>query len=421
MHLGIIADDFTGGTDIAGFIVQNGLSVTQYIGVPGSPLSGTPPDAAVISLKSRSCPAETAVRDSLAALGWLQEQGYRHFFFKYCSTFDSTDQGNIGPVTDALLGALTSDMTVVEPALPVNGRTVYMGYLFVNGVLLNESGMRHHPVTPMLDASIVRLMERQSGGKAACMPFAVVEAGSAAIRGHMRELREKGIRYVVPDALKDEHLIALGEAVADLPLLTGGSGLGMGIALHLRNRHGLDGRSGTQAGRPPGGRCVILAGSASTMTNAQVERYRDKAPAKKIDARRCVADSAGYAAEVGGWIASLASGMNAPLVYSTSGPEELAAVQREYGAEVSGAAVERFFADLAVLLRRAGVDHYIIAGGETSGSVVKALGITAFHIGPQIAPGVPWVRAVDAPVSLALKSGNFGDEHFFSVAQDSLR
>jgi len=417
MHLGVIADDFTGGTDIAGFLVQNGLSVTQYIGVPES-LAAKQTDAAVISLKSRSCPAEQATRDSLAALAWLKAQGCEQVYFKYCSTFDSTPKGNIGPVTDALLDALGSKMTVVVPALPVNGRTVYKGYLFVGDAPLNESGMRHHPVTPMLDANLMRLMQAQSTGKAANMPHNLVDMGPQAIREVFREMSDAGVRYVVPDALHEEHLLSLGEAVSDMPLVTGGSGLAIGVARRIRRRLGAGSGKGTEAGAPPGGRCVILAGSASVMTNAQVARYEGKARTCKVEVSRCVAAPDDYAAKIALWVDLQGDDDPATLVYATAGPEELAEAQKRFGAEASGLAVERFFASLAVKLRRAGFDHFIVAGGETSGSVVKSLGVKAFHIGPQIAPGVPWVRAVDSPISLALKSGNFGDEDFFIKAQE---
>ncbi len=418
VYLGVIADDFTGGTDIAGFLVQNGLSVTQFIGVPESALAGNKPDAAVISLKSRSCPVEEAVNDSLAALKWLADQGCKRFFFKYCSTFDSTAKGNIGPVTDALLDALQSDFTIMCPALPVNGRTVYKGYLFVDALPLNESGMRHHPVTPMLDSNLMRLTEQQSKGKAANIPFGIMEEGPQAILNSLDGLRKQGVRYAVPDALKDEHLVYLGEAVADLPLVTGGSGLAMGMARHIAGQNNMDGKTSMDAGMPPGGKSIILAGSASVMTNAQVARYLDKAQSWKVEVSRCITDTDAYAAEVASWLKSLAPSDNAPLVYATAGVEELGAVQKEFGAEASGKAVESFFSALASLLKDAGYDHFIVAGGETSGSVVKALGIKAFHIGPQIAPGVPWVRAVECPISLALKSGNFGTEDFFTVAQE---
>lgn len=421
MYLGVIADDFTGGTDIAGFIVQSGLSVTQFIGVPDASFPARQSDAAVISLKSRSSPVDEAVTDSLAALRWLQEQGCEQFFFKYCSTFDSTAKGNIGPVTDALLDALQADITVMAPALPVNGRTIYMGHLFVGAELLSESGMRHHPVTPMLDSNLMRLTERQARGKAANIPFSVVDAGRDALAEALRQLKEKGIRYAVPDTLTEDHLVALGEAVAALPLVTGGSGLGMGIARRMRKQFAIARHDSTGAGAPPGGRCVVLSGSASVMTNAQVARYKKLAASQKVVERRCVVEGERYAAEMADWISSLAPGGNAPLVYATTGPEELSDIQQKYGAEASGQALERFFAVLAKNLSDRGVDHFIVAGGETSGAVVKALGVKAFHIGPQIAPGVPWVRAVDRPLSLALKSGNFGNEDFFSIAQDCFR
>jgi uncharacterized protein YgbK (DUF1537 family) len=416
MYLGVIADDFTGGTDLAGFLVKNGLSVIQFIGVPET-TPATLPDAAVISLKSRSCPAQEAVRDSLAALAWLRRQNCRQIFFKYRSTFDSTAKGNIGPVTDALLDALEADVTVMAPALPVNGRSVYCGYLFVNGVPLNESGMRHHPVTPMLDANLMRLTESQARGKAANIPASVMEAGAEAIETALDDLRGKGIRYVVPDTLTDAHLTSLGEAVSRLPLVTGGSGLGAGLARHYVRAEGLDGKENTGAGLPPGGKGIVLSGSASARTNAQVARYKTMAASLQVGVRRAMEDMQGYAEEMAGWAAARAQDTWAPLIHATVGPEELASIQKEFGAEASGRAVEAVFAALAALLKAGGFNHFIVAGGETAGAVVKALGIKAFYIGPQIAPGVPWVRAADQPVSLALKSGNFGDEDFFAVAQ----
>ena len=416
MYLGIVADDFTGGTDIAGFVVQNGLSVTQFIGVPEADFPA--PDAAVVSLKSRSCPAEDAKQESLLAMNWLLRQGCSQIFFKYCSTFDSTAKGNIGPVTDALMTALDSSITVMAPALPVNGRTVYCGYLFVNGVPLQESGMRHHPVTPMLDANLMRLTEAQAEGKAANIPAPVIDAGEHAVRMALEQMQKQGIRYAVPDTLCDAHLTTLANAVSDLPLVTGGSGLGGAIARILSEKHGLGGKNTVQAGSPPGGRSIVFSGSASVATNLQVADYAEKAASYRLDIGRCVADAKTYALRVAEWVVSLPRARYAPMVYATTGPEELAHVQREFGAEVSGLAVETLFASLAVLLRNQGVDHFIVAGGETSGAVVKSLGIKAFHIGPQIVPGVPWVRAVDQPVSLALKSGNFGEANFFSIAQE---
>jgi len=422
VFLGIIADDFTGGTDIAGFLVQNGLSVIQYIGIPKGAVAAPPPDAIIISLKSRSSPIDEAVQESLAAQKWLTQQGCKQIFFKYCSTFDSSDRGNIGPVTDALMEATQCDLTVMCPALPINGRTVYNGYLFVGAVPLNESGMQHHPVTPMTDANLMRLTEQQSKGKAGNIPFEIIAQGTEAIKSSLKRLHAEGVRYVVPDILTDQHLIDLAEAVLDFPLVTGGSGLGMGLARTLVKRHALDSHNSMDAGVPPGGKCIVLAGSSSVMTNAQVSYYRDKAPSHKIDVGKCVADVSLYAAEVADWLTSLdvLEQKQAPMIYATSDVNDLQATQKKFGAEISGSAVEQFFSTLAGILRSRGYDHFIVAGGETSGAVVKSLKITAFHIGPQIAPGVPWVRAIEQPVSLALKSGNFGAEDFFSQAQEAL-
>jgi uncharacterized protein YgbK (DUF1537 family) len=415
MRLGVIADDFTGATDIAGFLVANGLRAVQLNGVPPADLR-VEADAVVVSLKTRSCPVPEAVSQSLAALEWLRARGCQQFFFKYCSTFDSTAQGNIGPVTDALLDALGQDFTVICPMLPVNGRTIYNGYLFVNGVPLDESGMRHHPVTPMTDANLMRLMEAQAQGKAGNVPSSVMDQGPAAVRAALAALKANGIRYAVLDALNDTHLVTMGEAVADMPLVTGGSGLADGMARAWTG-------TGTAAnaaaeGKPAKGRVIVLSSSCSQMTNAQVEAYRAEAPSRIVSVERCVADAASYAAELAEWVLAQPRDGLAPLVYATTAPAELQAMQERFGAARASEAVERTFGLLAKRLEQACFDQFIVAGGETSGVVTQSLGIGGFHIGPQIAPGVPWVRAVGKPLSLALKSGNFGQERFFFDAQE---
>ncbi len=417
MLIGVIADDFTGATDIAGFLVENGLRTTQLIGIPDVALR-VDAEAVVISLKSRSCPPEEAVEQSLAALRWLQQRDCKQVFFKYCSTFDSTAKGNIGPVTDALMDALGETQTVICPALPVNGRTIYQGYLFAGEVPLNESGMRHHPITPMQDSNLMRLMEAQARGKAGNVPVRIVEQGSGAVKLALEEAQLKGIRYVVLDAISDSHINILGDAVASMRLVTGGSGLGAGIAHHWSARN--SGReTATEAGTPPGGKAVVLSGSCSVMTNAQVAAYRDKAPALAVDVARCLSEPDAYAAEVCAWVEKNAPEKGlAPLVYATVGKDRLEEIQKTYGADAASAAVEVFFSRLAPRLAAAGLQHFIVAGGETSGTIVQSLDVTSFHIGPQIAPGVPWVRATNAPLSLALKSGNFGDERFFFAAQE---
>src|SRR4051812_34063523 len=414
MRLGIIADDFTGATDIAGFLVANGLSTIQLNGVPDKALQ-VEADAVVISLKSRSCPVEQAISMSLEALDWLVQRNCEQFFFKYCSTFDSTAKGNIGPVTDALLDALGEDFTVVCPALPVNGRTIYNGYLFVNGVPLNESGMRHHPVTPMLDANLMRLMEAQSRGKCGNVKSDDVDRGVDAVRAALDTLGAEGNRYAVLDVLNATHLEVVGRAVAGMKLVTGGSGLADGMAKAWTDRLS-DPEQAAAVGRPSGKRAVVLSGSCSQMTNAQVAAYRQSAPSQAVDVVRCLND-ADYAGELFAWVLSQPTGDLAPLVYATTDPANLGEIQQRFGAEEASAAVERTFGKLATLLADDGFDTFIVAGGETSGIVVQSLGVTGFHIGPQIAPGVPWVRAVDCPISLALKSGNFGKESFFFDAQ----
>lgn len=415
MRLGVIADDFTGATDIAGFLVANGLRTVQLNGVPPEDLA-VEADAVVISLKTRSCPVEEAVSQSLASLRWLQARDCPQFFFKYCSTFDSTPRGNIGPVTDALLDALGEDFTVICPVLPVNGRTIYNGYLFVNGVPLEESGMRHHPVTPMTDSNLMRLMDAQSRGKTGNVPSSVMDQGADAVRAALAALRAKGFRYAVLDALSDAHLVVMGQAVAEMTLVTGGSGLADGMARAWKTEG--DATSAAAEGRPAKGRAIVLSGSCSQMTNAQVAAYRAAAPSLFVEVERSLGDAAAYAQELADWVLAQPEGEWAPLVYATTEPAKLKEIQARFGAAEASEAVERVFGVLARKLEAAGFDQFIVAGGETSGIVTQSLGIGGFHIGPQIAPGVPWVKAVEKPLSLALKSGNFGGERFFFEAQD---
>jgi len=415
MLLGVIADDFTGATDIAGFLVENGMRTVQLNGVPADNTQ-VEADAVVISLKSRSCPVDQAVSQSLAALNWLQAQGCQQFYFKYCSTFDSTEQGNIGPVTDALLDALGESFTIVCPALPVNGRTVFNGHLFVLGEPLNESGMRNHPVTPMTDSSVMRLMNRQSKGETGLVNYQVIEQGADAVTAKFAELQSQGKRYAVVDAIHGDHLATLGQAVKTLKLVTGGSGLAAGIAQNWAEKLA-DQSEAKAAGLPDKARTVVLSGSCSVMTNKQVARYQSVAPHFAVDVEACLSDEH-YVQHVFEWAISQLDSERAPMVYATAEPEKLKAIQAKYGSEASSGAVEQFFSQLAHQLKEFGVQNFIVAGGETSGTVTQGLGVKGFHIGPQIAPGVPWVKSIDGSLSLALKSGNFGDEQFFEKAQD---
>ncbi|WP_321161866.1 3-oxo-tetronate kinase [Pantoea sp. JK] len=414
MRLGVIADDFTGATDIASFLVQNGLPTIQFNGVPEShdELSA---QVIVISLKSRSCPTHQAIDQSLAALKWLQQQGCDRFYFKYCSTFDSTELGNIGPVTDALLAALGETQTVISPSLPVNGRTVYQGYLFVADQLLSESGMRHHPVTPMTDSNLVRLMTRQAKGKAAVINATQLDQGADAVRAQLDTLKAQGINYVVLDALHEQHLLTQGEALKEMCLVTGGSGLAIGIARAWATQQ--QNSDAEQAGRPQGERAVVISGSCSQMTNRQVQAYRQLAPSHEVLVERCLDNAESYAQELCDWVEAHHQPDLAPLLFATADAQQLQAIQQQYGAARSSEAVEQLFAAVTRELKSRGWQRFIVAGGETSGVVAQSLGVTAFHIGPMISPGVPWVRDIHQPLSLALKSGNFGDEQFFARAQ----
>jgi len=415
MLLGVIADDFTGGTDIAGFLVENGMRTIQLSRTPSS----TDPidtDAVVISLKSRTCPVEEATSDSVNALRWLKKMGCRQFYFKYCSTFDSTPTGNIGPVTDALLAELGENFTIICPALPVNGRTVFNGHLFVMGELLCDSGMRHHPVNPMKDSSLIKLMNQQSDGKTGLVQYSTIEQGVDQVVEAFKALIKDGKRYAVVDAFRPDHLEVLGESVRNMKLVTGGSGLAIGIARNWAAQLS-DQTTAQEAGRPMPGRTVVLSGSCSQMTNLQVRNYKDIAPHFALDVDSCF-DDQHYGEQVCDWVMKNLDGDRAPLIYATTDTGELKEIQTKFGVEASSQAVEKLFSKLAAMLKERGVKNFIIAGGETSGTITQSLDVSGFYIGPQIAPGVPWVKSLDGELSLALKSGNFGDPHFFTTAQE---
>jgi len=368
----------------------------------------------VIALKSRSIPAEEAVALSLAALSWLRRAQARQYFFKYCSTFDSTDRGNIGPVAEALLAALASDFTIACPAFPTNKRTVYRGHLFVGDVLLSESSMRDHPLTPMTDSSLVRVLQRQSKGPVGLIPHEMVREGCAAIRQSMRELRMQGVRLAIADALSDTDLIELGAACSDLALVTGGSGMALGLPRNFREA-GLDDR--TAAPESPFVRdpSAVLAGSCSAATQRQVEHMKRQCEWFEIDpiALREDSDVVQKAVE---W-ARPRLGKRPILVYSTADAGAVEKVQAALGREHAGALVEQAMGRIAKRLVEAGVRRLVIAGGETSGAVVSALGIRGLRIGREIDPGVPWTLSIgEERLALALKSGNFGTNDFFLKA-----
>ncbi len=410
--LGCIADDFTGATDLAGMLVAAGLRTVQTIGPLDAPLPADV-EAVVVALKSRTIPAGEAVAQSRQALAWLRGLGCSRFYFKYCSTFDSTDQGNIGPVADALLSDLGSAFTIACPAFPENGRTIFRGHLFVGDVLLSESGMRSHPLTPMTDANLVRVLQRQTRRKVGLVSQPAVAGGPARIRGRAAELQKDGVEIAIVDAVCDADLVAMGEAFADLPLLTGGSGVALGLGPAYRARGLLAAGSAADRLPPASGRRAVVSGSCSVATRGQVAAaLRAGMPGFAIDPLRLAAGE-DVAAQALSWAAPLLP-RGPVLVYATAEPEAVQVVQGKLGRERSGALVEAALAAVARGLVEQGVGQLIVAGGETAGAVVSALGVRALRIGPQIAPGVPWTASLGGrPLFLALKSGNFGGQGFF--------
>ncbi len=403
MLLGCIGDDFTGSSDLGNTLTKAGMRTVQYVGVPdGAAEAGV--EAGVVALKSRSVPVEEAVRASLAALDWLLAQGCEQILFKYCSTFDSTPEGNIGPVAEALAERLGADRVIVCPAFPGAGRTVYQGHLFVADRLLSESGMENHPLTPMTDPDLRRWLARQVCGAVGHMPSEVVLKGAAAIRAR---LDASDARLIVCDAIRDADLMALGTAAAGLRLVTGGSGIAMGLPENFRAQGQLSETAGAWRGQ--GGRAAVLSGSCSTATREQVARH--DGPRREVTAEALMAGEV-TSQEVTDW-ALAQDGL--PLVYSSADPDVVRAAQARFGREAVAGRIEAFFAETARALVAGGVTRLITAGGETSGAVVEALAPGALEIGPEIAPGVPCLRA-GADLVLALKSGNFGGPGFFAEA-----
>jgi len=416
--LGAIADDFTGATDLANTLVGQGMHAVQVIGVPDAPVDLGDAEAVVVALKSRTAPVADAVADALAALEWLRGLGAEQIFFKYCSTFDSTADGNIGPVADALLDALDDDFALVCPAFPANDRSVYMGHLFVGGLLLEESSMKDHPLTPMRDSQLVRLMSAQSKKRVGLLPYPVVSAGVEATRDAIAGLRVEGVSYGVADALTDEDLLTLGAAASDHRLITGGSGLALGLPGNFRRR-GLLGEPRPAELPDASGPALVLAGSCSQATRGQVAYACDQWPHLKLDVDRLAAGEP-VAAEAIAWARNQAPGTPL-LVYASADPEEVATTQARHGRERAGLLVEAAFGTIARELVEAGWRRLVVAGGETSGAVVSALGVRALRIGPEIDPGVPWTETLDDPhLALALKSGNFGARDFFVKALEML-
>lgn len=419
MLIGVIADDFTGASDIAvtlakGLVGEGGLSTTQYSGIPAAPAEADV-EAGVVALKSRSIPASEAVALALAACRWLLEQGCEQIVFKYCSTFDSTDAGNIGPVTEALAALLEAKSVVVCPAFPALGRTVYQGHLFVHDRPLNESGMEHHPLTPMTDADLRRVLQRQSTSRVAHIPWQTVVQGSQVLQQAIGQQPERTLLIV--DAISEHDLITIGRACQGAKLITGGSG----IALALPHNFISQGRARGKEAQAPviDGPEAILVGSCSGATRAQIAEHQKAHPVMMIEVKEVLSGKTGPEQLV----AFITENQGrAPLVYSSGDPETVKSVQEQYGREQVAEALDRLFGQTARQLVAAGTRRIVVGGGETSGAVVSALALGALTIGAEIDTGVPlMVSRGEQPVALALKSGNFGGRDFFAKAVAALR
>jgi uncharacterized protein YgbK (DUF1537 family) len=401
MKIGVIADDFTGASDIALTLAEGGMRTAQFVGVP---TTGTDVDAGVIALKSRTIAVDDAINQSLAACDWLRDQGAEQIIYKVCSTFDSTDAGNIGQVTQTLAEHLGAHHVMVCPAFPANGRSVYMGHLFVGNVLLSESGMQDHPLTPMTDADLRRVLGRQTTWPVGHITQATVAKGPDAVRA----AKPQEHAMLIVDAISEEDLLVIGEAAKGQVLLTGGSGIALGLPANFGAQPGMPAWQGvTGAG-------VVLSGSCSRATRGQVAHFKDRAPALEITAE-AVMDDRITATTLANWVMAQ---VTAPLVYSSADPAVVAAAQKSFGRGIIAEKIETLFAELAEMLAQRGVKRIIVAGGETSGAVVTGLQAQTLHIGPKLANGVPALRHGD--MALALKSGNFGDVDFFHTALQAM-
>ena len=419
LFLGCIADDFTGATDLANNLVRAGMRVVQMIGVPGGALDADA-DAVVVTLKSRTLPKNEAIAQSLDALRWLQAQDAQQIYFKYCSTFDSTPRGNIGPVTEALMDALAglegADFTIATPAFPDNQRTVFKGHLFVGDVLLTESGMQNHPLTPMTDSNLVRVLQAQCRRKVGLIDYKVVAQGESAIRARIDELRTQGVGLAIVDAISNDDLLRLGPALKGMPLVTAGSGVAIGLAVNF----GIAPSTIASALPVAAGLKAIVSGSCSLATNRQVRRFIETGnPAFGIDALQ-IAAGVDVTAQALAWAEPLLS-QGPVLIYSTADSNAVKTVQGKLGVHQAGTMLEDALAAVARGLVELGVRQIVVAGGETAGACVQALNITQMKIGPQIDPGVPWCyahthAAPSVDLHLALKSGNFGADDFFTKA-----
>ena len=416
--LGCIADDFTGATDLASMLARSGVNVSLRIGVPLSTPENTA-EIEVIALKTRSISASKAIEESLSALKWLKEAGAKKYFFKYCSTFDSTAEGNIGPVSEALMNELKVDQTIYCPAFPENGRSIYMGNLFVGQKLLSESSMKDHPLTPMNDSNLMRLLSAQVSRRVGLADRKVVNSGVTSLKEKLISLKENDVPHVIVDAVADTDLDTIASACQDMDYITGGSALAMPLAEFYKASGKISANDNSFMNKKLNTGSIILSGSCSEMTIIQVKNFIQRgAAAFQLDPIDLAENGV---KKVLDWLSSQDFTKNI-IIYATSDPDTVKKVQAELGVDMAGKIVEQGLSECAIAARELGIKNFIIAGGETSGAITKALNIRQLDIGIEIAPGVPWTFSGkrNNQIALSLKSGNFGSEEFFTEALSKL-
>ena len=416
--LGCIADDFTGATDLASMLARSGVNVSLRIGVPLSTPENTA-EIEVIALKTRSISASKAIEESLSALKWLKEAGAKKYFFKYCSTFDSTAEGNIGPVSEALMNELKVDQTIYCPAFPENGRSIYMGNLFVGQKLLSESSMKDHPLTPMNDSNLMRLLSAQVSRRVGLADRIVVNSGVNSLKEKLISLKENDVPHVIVDAVADTDLDTIASACQDMDFITGGSALAMPLAEFYKASGKISANDNSFMNKKLNTGSIILSGSCSEMTIIQVKNFIQRgAAAFQLDPIDLAENGV---KKVLDWLSSQDFTKNI-IIYATSNPDTVKKVQAELGVDMAGKIVEQGLSECAIAARELGIKNFIIAGGETSGAITKALNVRQLDIGIEIAPGVPWTFSGkrNNQIALSLKSGNFGSEEFFTEALNKL-
>lgn len=416
--LGCIADDFTGATDLASMLARSGVNVSLRIGVPLSTPENTA-EIEVIALKTRSISASKAIEESLSALKWLKEAGAKKYFFKYCSTFDSTAEGNIGSVSEALMNELKVDQTIYCPAFPENGRSIYMGNLFVGQKLLSESSMKDHPLTPMNDSNLMRLLSAQVSRRVGLADRIVVNSGVNSLKEKLISLKENDVPHVIVDAVADTDLDTIASACQDMDFITGGSALAMPLAEFYKASGKISANDNSFMNKKLNTGSIILSGSCSEMTIIQVKNFIQRgAAAFQLDPIDLAENGV---KKVLDWLSSQDFTKNI-IIYATSDPDTVKKVQAELGVDMAGKIVEQGLSECAIAARELGIKNFIIAGGETSGAITKALNVRQLDIGIEIAPGVPWTFSGkrNNQIALSLKSGNFGSEEFFTEALSKL-